>query len=99
MGILSTAPPLPGINSARQREKYPSGGDDLEINIYPDERAVELWLSGEDARDISGICAVCRDRGFRVAVYRSGSGDLTALTSGILAHNRDAQTDRKNQAY
>jgi len=56
-------------------------------------KIVEVWLTNEDQRseeiasEVRRICADWSGRNYKIAVIRSGSGDLFASTEGLLLNN------------
>lgn len=61
----------------------------MEINIREDRKLVEIWLTGaEGDRRLDGLCGRYSAMGYLVAVFRSGTEDLTELTAGLLGHNQ-----------
>ena len=66
----------------------------MELNIRDDERIVEIWLTNrektnEKLRDsLKPVYDKYREMKYKVAVFQSGSRDLTDSTAGLLLHNR-----------
>ena len=66
----------------------------MEINIRDDERIVEIWLTNpektnEKLRDsLKPVFDKYREMKYKVAVFQSGSRDLTDSMAGLLLHNR-----------
>ncbi len=63
----------------------------MEINICEDKKMVEVWFKkAESDPGLKSLCARCRERGYLVAVFKSGGEDLASLTAGLLIHNRNS---------
>lgn len=62
--------------------------------INRDESIIEIWLTNEESQDpenekkIRALSVEYRKKNFLVAVFISGKGNLTELTTGLLLHNR-----------
>lgn len=52
------------------------------------QNSIHIWTSGEvDETELERLIRYYRGLGSSVVVYRSGRGDLTSLTSDLLAAN------------
>ena len=66
----------------------------MEINVRDDAKTVEIWLTCAENRDsalleaLRPIYALCGERRYRTAVFKSGGGNLFAGTRELLLHNR-----------
>jgi hypothetical protein len=55
-------------------------------------KVIEIWLSNADQQQgsekfIRRLCADWRDKKYRIALFRSGSGDLFSSAEGLLLNN------------
>lgn len=66
----------------------------MELNINNDKKLVEVWLTNTDQADeqmqaqLSELYKDYKQRGYFVAVFRSGKHDLFEQTSSLLIYNR-----------
>jgi len=66
----------------------------MEMNIRDDERIVEIWLTNREKTNeklkdlLKPVYDKYREMKYKVAVFQSGSRDLTDSTAGLLLHNR-----------
>lgn len=66
----------------------------MQIDLDTKIRIAEIYLSRQDQEDpeiqaqLSPLYQEYKAKGYMVAVYRSGSKDLTRQTSDLLCHNR-----------
>lgn len=66
----------------------------LEVNIREGDRIVEVWLTGEEKRDMRSrerlkpLYREYKAKRFLVAVFESGEQDLAELTGRLLGYNR-----------
>ena len=63
------------------------------MNILEKSKIVEVWLTNEDQQnreiesEVERICTEWSGRKYKIAVIRSGSGNLFASTEGLLLNN------------
>lgn len=78
----------------------------MEINVFEDSKIVEIWLNHKDQNDeqlnadLKQLYAVYNTKKYKVAVFKSGKGDLCELTSQLLLCNRNylaGSEDRQHQ--
>ncbi len=55
-------------------------------------KVIEIWLTNADQQQgsevfIRQLCADWRDKQYRIAIFRSGSGDLFSSAEGLLLNN------------
>lgn len=68
----------------------------MEINIDDDKKLVEVWLTSMEKNDsalrasLPPLYREFKDKGYLVAVFESGAGDLSGNTLSLLLHNREA---------
>ena len=66
----------------------------MELNIQDDRKIVEVWLTHEDEQDadlqelLKALYRLYKEQKYTVAVFHSGSADLTRQTSDLLCYNR-----------
>ncbi|MGM9537670.1 MAG: hypothetical protein ACI3VN_05000 [Candidatus Onthomonas sp.] len=66
----------------------------MELNVRDDRKIVEVWLTNEEQRDenlqarLKPLCQAYKEKKYTVAVFLSGSEDLTQRTSDLLCYNR-----------
>ena len=61
-------------------------------NVPISKREAVLWSATTEPKEsLDARIAACQAKGDRVIIYRSGKGDLTALTADLLRQNRYAQ--------
>ena len=67
----------------------------MEMIIHDENKYVSIWLTKSEASDsklqdeLKPIYAEYKMKKYRVAVFKSGDGDLTTLTKDILKHAID----------
>ncbi|MBQ6213287.1 MAG: hypothetical protein IJJ57_10410 [Ruminococcus sp.] len=63
------------------------------MNILEKSKIVEVWLTNEDQRssdiedEVDRICMEWSGKKYKIAVIRSGSGDLFSSMEGLLLNN------------
>lgn len=63
------------------------------MNILEKSKIVEVWLTNEDQQnreiesEVERICTEWSGRKYKIAVIRSGSGDLFTCAEGLLLNN------------
>ncbi|MBR6071074.1 MAG: hypothetical protein IKP78_10835 [Ruminococcus sp.] len=63
------------------------------MNVLEKAKIVEVWLTNEDqqseeiASEVRRICTDWSGKKYKIAVIRSGNGDLFASTEGLLLNN------------
>jgi len=63
------------------------------VNILEKSKIVEVWLTNEDQQnmeiesEVERICTEWSGRKYKIAVIRSGSGDLFTSAEGLLLNN------------
>lgn len=63
------------------------------MNILEKSKIVEVWLTNEDQQnreikyEVERICTEWSGRKYKIAVIRSGSGDLFTSAEGLLLNN------------
>jgi hypothetical protein len=58
----------------------------MQIDLNPDKRYIDIWLGrGEAKPSVKDLKRVFPD--YSITVFRSGSGDLAALTAELLRVN------------
>lgn len=90
------------LNSKREEfAKYGfSKENDLEMRIEVDdaEKIVEIWLSNSAQQaqtlDLKPFYKEYKSKGYLVAVYKSGKGDLLEQTKDLVCHNYVGQTKK-----
>ena len=66
----------------------------MEINIRDDSKIVEVWLTGEEKRDVDlrdrlkPLYQEYKTKKYLVAVFESGEQSLEELTGSLLGYNR-----------
>lgn len=66
---------------------------EIEINIFDQKKYVSLWLTRREARDdalrerLQPIFDQYKAKSYKVVVFESGNGNLTALTKDLLSYN------------
>ena len=66
----------------------------MELNVQDDRKIVELWLThadeqkGEIQEMLKALYRLYKEQKYTVAVFHSGTGDLTRQTSDLLCCNR-----------
>ena len=66
----------------------------MELNVQDDRKIVEVWLTHEDEQNgelqvmLKALYRLYKEQKFTVAVFHSGTGDLTRQTSDLLCCNR-----------
>lgn len=72
----------------------------MEINVDEDKKLVEVWLTNAEKNDsalrgsLPPLYREFKDKGYLVAVFESGAGDLLDSTLSLLLHNREALAKR-----
>ena len=67
---------------------------DLELHADVDFRILSIWLTNAELQDsttmqqIKPTCDRYRKQKYKVAIFRSGNGDLLHNTQSLLLHNR-----------
>lgn len=63
------------------------------MNILEKSKIVEVWLTNEDQQnreiesEVEHICTEWSGRKYKIAVIRSGSGDMFTSAEGLLLNN------------
>ena len=63
------------------------------MNILEKSKIVEVWLTNEDQQnmeiefEVERICTKWSGKKYKIAVIRSGNGDLFSSTEGLLLNN------------
>ncbi len=63
------------------------------MNILEKSKIVEIWLTNEDQHsssveiEVDRICTEWSGRKYKIAVIRSGNGDLFTSAEGLLLNN------------
>ena len=76
----------------------------MEINVFDDKKLVEVWLTSAEKNDsalrgsLPPFYREFKDKGYLVAVFESGEGDLFGSTLSLLLHNREALAKRDLEA-
>ena len=66
----------------------------MEVCVKDSLKIVEIWMTNAEQGDAAlrksfqPIFEVCKQKKYKVAVFRSGHGDLLYNTAGLLLHNR-----------
>ena len=66
---------------------------EIEINIFDQKKYVSVWLTRGEARDdalresLKPIFDQYKAKNYKVVVFESGNGNLTALTKDLLSYN------------
>ena len=66
----------------------------MKINISHEEKLATVWLAQEERENpmikarLDALYADCKAHKYQVAVYHSGSRQLTEQTSSLLCYNR-----------
>ena len=66
----------------------------MELNVYPDQRFVEIWLTKTEHGDtalqsrLKSLYRSYKAQKYLVAVFISGVKDLEESTTGLLLHNQ-----------
>ena len=69
----------------------------MEMTVHNDSKFVEIWLTRSESNDkplkekLKETFGKYKDMKYRVAVYRSGSGDLRQSMAALLRHNMELQ--------
>lgn len=72
-------------------------------NIDNNHKITEIWLTGADQQDtalqmsLKGQYARWKQKGYMVAVYHSGDGDLYRQTCDLLAYNKRRSAEQAVQ--
>ena len=73
----------------------------MEIHVRDGSKLVEVWLTNSEKRDaelrerLKPLYREYKKKGFLVAVFESGTQDLTELTSGLLCDHRRRSARRE----
>ena len=60
----------------------------MTIDINHDKHYIDIWLAHGEALPDTKLLQEARKEDYDVIVWRSGSGNLAALTSALLRNNR-----------
>ena len=62
----------------------------MHIEFDHQRRIVSVWMAGDgkDSDLLEPLCRQYRGTPYRVAVFRSGQGNLTECTTALLRHNK-----------
>lgn len=66
----------------------------MEIEINHQSKLATVWLSQAERDNpavnarLDALCRDCKSKKYMVAIFQSGSQELTDQTSGLLIHNR-----------
>ena len=69
----------------------------MEIKANADSRILSIWLTNAEQQNeatmqsLKPICNRYRQQKYKVAIFRSGNGDLLHNTQSLLLHNRYSQ--------
>lgn len=64
----------------------------MDCYVHVRDGEAEIWVSHQTAEETVRACVrACEAQGCRVILYRSGTGDLAALTGDLLQKNRDIE--------
>ena len=73
----------------------------MEIHVRDGSKLVEVWLTNSEKRNselrerLKPLYREYKERDYLVAVFESGTQDLTELTSGLLCDHRRRSTQRE----
>lgn len=73
----------------------------MEINVRDDRRIVEIWLTNEEQQDrafresLKPLYQQYKGKKYTVAVFLSGSRELTEETGALLCHNKRRSAELK----
>lgn len=73
----------------------------MEIHVRDSSKLVEVWLTNAEKRDLElrerlkPLYREYKEKDYLVAVFKSGSQDLTELTSGLLCDNCQRSVQRE----
>ena len=73
----------------------------MEINPHQESKLVEVWLTNSEKRDaelrerLKLLYREYKEKDYLVAVFESGTQDLTELTSGLLCDHRRRSAQRE----
>jgi len=73
----------------------------LQIQVHEDKKIVCVWLTKDESSDkatparIKNVIAQFRSKKFLVAVFRSGTQELTESTQELLRYNRRLIAERE----
>ena len=69
----------------------------VRIDVDPKEKYVDIWLAhGDTPPDIQRLHALYPE--FEITLFRSGTGDLAALTGELLKNNLDQELPQRAAA-
>ena len=75
----------------------------MELYVRDDRKLVEVWLTHEDEQNaelqamLKDLNRLYKELKYTVAVFHSGSDDLTQLTGDLLCYNRKALARKEVQ--
>ena len=62
----------------------------MRIDMNPQKKYIDIWLTHSDSPpDVQRLKTLYPD--FDIVIWKSGAGDLTALTAELLKNNRDLE--------
>ena len=73
----------------------------MEVNVRDGSKLVEVWLNSSEKRDaelrerLKPLYREYKEKDYLVAVFESGTQDLTELTSGLLCGHRRRSAQRE----
>ena len=73
----------------------------MEVNVRDGSKLVEVWLNSSEKRDaelrerLKPLYQEYKKKDYLVAVFESGTQDLTELTSGLLCDHRRRSAQRE----
>ena len=69
----------------------------MRIDVDPKEKYMDIWLAhGDTPPDAQRLHALYPD--YDITLFRSGTGDLAALTGELLKNNRDQELPQRAAA-
>lgn len=73
----------------------------MEVNVRKDKKVVDIWLTNSEKRDmelrerLKPLYQEYKEKDYLVAVFVSGTQDLTETTSGLLCDHRRLGAQRE----
>ena len=87
----------PGLFRERLWQTMAEGVLPVRIDVDPKEKYMDIWLAhGDTPPDIQRLHALYPE--FEITLFRSGTGDLAALTGELLKNNRDQELPQRAAA-
>ncbi len=66
----------------------------MKIDVKDDKKTVSIWLTNEEKNDpsvsetLKPLFKQYKDKNYLVAVFKSGEGNMSDLTSDLICYNR-----------